>query len=128
MASEQSVRANEILLQCQLGHLAGRLGEKADWAQRLSPGEQQRLAFGRILLNKPEAVFLDEATSAMDEGLEEAMYRLLREQLPDTAVISVGHRSTLKPFHRFELILLGEGKWKLEESCSSSYLLPDNHY
>jgi len=115
MAAEQNEHANETLIHCQLGHLAGRLDEYADWAQRLSPGEQQRLAFGRILLNKPAAVFLDEATSAMDEGLEEAMYRLLREQLPDTVVVSVGHRSTLKLFHRFELILFGDGKWELKD-------------
>jgi len=115
IAAEQNDRVNKILMQCQLGHLAERLDEVADWAQKLSPGEQQRLAFGRILINKPDAVFLDEATSAMDEGLEEAMYRLLREQLPDTVVVSVGHRSTLKPFHRFELVLLGNGKWKLKD-------------
>jgi len=50
----------------------------------------------------------------MDEGLEESMYRLLRMQLPDTVIVSVGHRSSLKPFHRFELLLLSEGKWDLK--------------
>ncbi len=114
MAAEKNDCENEILIQCQLGHLVKRLDEEADWSQRLSPGEQQRLAIGRILLNKPDAVFLDEATSAMDEGLEESMYRLLRMQLPDTVIVSVGHRSTLKPFHRFELLLLSEGKWDLK--------------
>ena len=114
MAAEENDRADEILRQCQLGHLAGRLDEEANWSQRLSPGEQQRLAFGRTLLNKPIAVFLDEATAAMDEGLEEAMYRLLRSQLPETVVVSVGHRSTLKPLHRFELFLSGQGKWQLK--------------
>ena len=115
MLAEQNDRASRVLIQCQLSHLVDMLDEEGDWAQRLSPGEQQRLAFGRILLNEPAAVFLDEATSAMDEELENAMYQLLRKQLPDTVVVSVGHRSTLKPLHRFELILLGEGKWKLEE-------------
>jgi len=93
--------------------LSDRLDDDADWSQILSLGEQQRLAFGRVLLNRPEAVFLDEATSAMDEGLEDAMYRLLRQQLPDTVLVSVGHRSTLKPFHRFELVLHGDGAWEV---------------
>lgn len=128
MVAGQDDRAHEVLVQCQLGHLAGQLDEDADWAQRLSPGEQQRLAFGRILLNKPEAVFLDEATSAMDEGLEEAMYRLLREQLPNTVVVSVGHRSSLKPFHRFELFLLGEGKWRLDDGCQQNDHPDQRHY
>lgn len=113
MAAEQGDRAGDVLIQSHLGHLVARLDEEADWGQRLSLGEQQRLAFGRILLNHPAAVFLDEATSAMDEGLEEAMYRMLRSQLPDTALVSIGHRSTLKPFHEIELELLGDGRWTL---------------
>ena len=80
-----------------LAHLVDRLDEVQDWAKVLSPGEQQRVAFARILLTKPKAVFLDEATSAMDEGLELAMYQLLRSELPDTVVVSVSHRSTVEP-------------------------------
>src|SRR3546814_18966038 len=79
----------------QLGHLTARLDQVDDWGRILSLGEQQRLAFGRLLLAAPQAAFLDEATSAMDEGLEDAMYRLVREHLPDTVLISVGHRSPL---------------------------------
>src|SRR3546814_1319657 len=63
-----------------------------DWGRILSLGEQQRLAFGRLLLAAPQAAFLDEATSAMDEGLEDAMYRLVREHLPDT-VLQIGRAS-----------------------------------
>ena len=105
----------EILQRCQLGHLVKALDEEDDWSRRLSLGEQQRLAVGRVLLNRPRIVFLDEASSAMDEGLEHAMYELLRESLPETIMVSVGHRSTLVEFHTRELELLGGGRWQLRE-------------
>jgi putative ATP-binding cassette transporter len=105
--------AADVLQQCQLGHLASRLDETADWSSILSLGEQQRLAIGRALLGQPQVVFLDEASSAMDEGLEHAMYRLLRQALPKAILVSVGHRSSLLEFHTQELTLLGEGKWRL---------------
>ena len=105
-------RAAAVLQQCQLGHLLARLDEDADWSGMLSLGEQQRLAIGRVLLNRPEIVFLDEASSAMDEGLEHAMYRLLRESLPAAIFVSVGHRSSLLEFHTHELELLGDGRWR----------------
>jgi putative ATP-binding cassette transporter len=98
----------------QLGHLQDKLDRRDDWGRILSLGEQQRLAFGRLLLAQPSAAFLDEATSAMDEGLEDAMYRLLRERLPATRIVSVGHRSTLRRYHGEELILQGSGAWALE--------------
>ncbi len=106
--------AASVLQQCHLGHLAPRLDETADWGSILSLGEQQRLAIGRALLSQPQVVFLDEASSAMDEGLEHAMYRLLREVLPRSILVSVGHRSSLLEFHTQELTLLGEGKWRLD--------------
>ncbi|MCS6765128.1 MAG: ABC transporter ATP-binding protein/permease [Candidatus Protistobacter heckmanni] len=105
-------RARQALLDVQLGHLAERLDETADWTRILSGGEQQRLAFGRLLLAKPDAAFLDEATSAMDEGMEDAMYRLMTERLPGSVLVSVGHRSTLLKHHAMELDLLGQGKWE----------------
>lgn len=83
-----------------------------DWSRILSLGEQQRLAFARILLVKPDWVFLDEATSALDEPREQEMYRLLRQELPETAIISVGHRSTLFANHKIELHLAGDGSWQ----------------
>jgi putative ATP-binding cassette transporter len=104
--------AREVLRAVQLGHLADRLDDDADWGRTLSPGEQQRLGFGRILLRKPSVVFLDEATSALDEGMEHAMYELLRERLPECTVVSVGHRSTLEALHTQQLALLGEGRWE----------------
>ncbi len=107
-------RAAAMLRQVQLPHLADRLDdEDVDWARRLSPGEQQRLGFARVLLARPRVVFLDEATSALDEGLEQALYTTLRDELPDTVVVSVGHRSTLQRFHAERLELLGEGRWRV---------------
>jgi putative ATP-binding cassette transporter len=94
-----------------LSHLVDRLDEVQDWAKVLSPGEQQRIAFARILLTKPKVVFLDESTSALDEGLEFVLYQLVRSELPDTIVVSVSHRSTVEQHHTHELKLLGEGEW-----------------
>lgn len=112
--TSNAAAAEEVLRACHLEHLIPRLDEDADWSRILSLGEQQRLSFGRALLAKPDAVFLDEATSAMDEELEGAMYKLLRERLPETVVVSVGHRSTLKAFHGQELVLQGGGHWDVE--------------
>lgn len=97
-----------------LGHLGTRLDEGQDWAKVLSPGEQQRIAFARVLLTEPKAVFLDEATSAVDEGQEYALYRLLRSRLPDCIVVSVTHRSTVEQHHQHHLRLLGGGAWEID--------------
>jgi putative ATP-binding cassette transporter len=82
-----------------LPELVERLDEEANWAQRLSIGEQQRLAFARVLLARPEIVFLDEATSALDEAAEISLYRLLREAPWRPTIVSVGHHGTLRRFH-----------------------------
>lgn len=102
----------EILKQVSLGHLQDRLDREQDWTRILSLGEQQRLAFARLLLHKPTVAFLDEATASMDEGLEDTMYRLLKERLPSTTIISVGHRSTLQAFHQQQLVILDNSKWQ----------------
>jgi putative ATP-binding cassette transporter len=88
-----------------LTEIAGRLDEEASWALQLSPGEQQRLAFARALIQKPGWLFLDEATAALDEATEERLYRLVREQLPRTMVFSIGHRASLDPFHARRLMV-----------------------
>ena len=107
-------KAAQIMQQVQLGHLAEKLTQEYVWTRVLSLGEQQRLSFARVLMHKPLAAFLAEATASMDEGLEDAMYRLLREELPQTAIISVGHRSTLQTHHQHHLLINPEDQsWQL---------------
>jgi putative ATP-binding cassette transporter len=105
--------ARQVLVQVQLGQLADQLDVVQDWSQVLSPGEQQRLAFGRALVNQPAIVFLDEATSATDGGLEHSLYRLLRAELPRAMLVSVGHRETLTAFHDRTLTLSPDGSWQV---------------
>ena len=90
----------EALIDARLPLLADRIDEEDAWSQRLSGGEQQRLAVARALLAKPDWLFLDEATAALDEELEEEIYRILAERLPHTTIVSIGHRSTLLQFHK----------------------------
>jgi putative ATP-binding cassette transporter len=92
-----------------LPELAGRLDESSHWTLQLSPGEQQRIAFARALVQKPDWLFLDEATSAVDEPTEARLYRLVRDRLPRTTLFSVGHRSTLRPFHDRQLCVQPDG-------------------
>jgi putative ATP-binding cassette transporter len=92
-----------------LRHLAWRLDEVGHWALQLSPGEQQRIAFARALVQKPDWLFLDEATSAVDETTEARLYRLVRERLAGTTVFSVGHRATLRAFHSRQLLVRSNG-------------------
>ncbi len=89
----------EVLHAVGLPQLSDRLDEEANWAQRLSMGEQQRLAFARVLLARPEIVFLDEATSALDEAAEMSLYRLLREAPWRPTVVSIGHHGALHRLH-----------------------------
>ena len=105
-----------------LPELATRLDETAHWAQALSPGEQQRIAFARALVQKPDWLFLDEATSAVDEETEARLYSLLRERLPRTTVVSVGHRSTLRAFHARRLTVTpnGAGPARVEEAAPAA--------
>jgi putative ATP-binding cassette transporter len=95
----------EVLETCMLGHLVPRLGEQANWSLVLSGGEQQRVAFARALLYHPNWLFLDEASSALDEPTERRMYELLAERLPGAAVISVAHRPTVAAFHKRQLTI-----------------------
>ena len=83
----------------KLGHLTDRLDEVDLWGQRLSGGEQQRLAVARALLAKPDWLFLDEATASLDEKLEGEIYEVIRRELPATSIVSIGHRSTLREMH-----------------------------
>jgi vitamin B12/bleomycin/antimicrobial peptide transport system ATP-binding/permease protein len=85
---------------CRLPHLMDKLDDVDNWSQRLSPGEQQRVAFVRVLLARPEVVFLDEATSALDPATEEALYELVLQELPDAAIISIAHREVVAKYHQ----------------------------
>jgi putative ATP-binding cassette transporter len=103
-----------VLVKVGLEKFVTRLDEVDDWSRILSLGEQQRLAFARVLLQKPDWVFLDEATSALDEPREAEVYELLKKELPQMGVVSVGHRSTLYAQHEQELKLAGDGNWQLQ--------------
>ncbi len=96
----------EVLDAVGLGHLAGQLDEADAWAQRLSGGEQQRLAIGRALLVKPDWLFLDEATASLDPAAEAALYRLLRARLPATTVVSIAHSPAVAAFHDRHVVLV----------------------
>lgn len=96
---------NQILSKVGLSQLTHRLDEIADWHSLLSPGQLQRIGFVRVLLSRPEVIFLDEASSALDEGNERQMYTLLATELKDAIIVSIGHRSSLEAFHNKELIL-----------------------
>lgn len=95
----------EALRAARLEPFVARLDEENHWSQRLSGGEQQRVAIARALLARPDWLFLDEATSALDEKLEGDIYRALRERLPKSAIISIGHRSTLLDYHDRHLVM-----------------------
>lgn len=85
---------------CRLPQLRDQLDVAANWAKRLSPGEQQRLAFARVFLTRPQVVFLDEASSAMDGETEEVLYGLLQEELPKATIVSIAHRETVARYHQ----------------------------
>ncbi|TAK73294.1 MAG: ABC transporter ATP-binding protein/permease [Gammaproteobacteria bacterium] len=96
---EFETQLEEVLRECHLENLIPRLQETASWSEQLSPGEQQRVAFARVLLHQPDWVFLDETTSMLDLANEEHLYRLLKSKLPHCSIISVGHRPSLDAYH-----------------------------
>ena len=93
-------RLKQALTAARMAEFADLLDEESNWSQRLSGGEQQRLAIARAILAKPDWLFLDEATAALDEANELAIYQALASELPDTTIVSIGHRSTLAAFHK----------------------------
>jgi putative ATP-binding cassette transporter len=95
----------DMLHRVGLDHLRDRLDETERWDHILSGGEQQRVAFARVLVHKPAWIFMDEATSALDEAGQENVMKLLIEELPETSVVSIGHRPGLEVFHTRELTL-----------------------
>lgn len=108
----------ELLEQVNLADLAERSGgldAELDWEKTLSMGEQQRLAFARLLLTRPRYAILDEATSALDLANERRLYQLLMAS--ETTLISVGHRSTILPYHQQVLELCGDGQWRAHSAA-----------
>jgi putative ATP-binding cassette transporter len=104
----------QLLERVNLGVLiarAGGLDAERDWPKLLSIGEQQRLAFARVLLAEPRYALLDEATSALDAANEERLYRELARL--HTTPVSVSHRPSLLAYHRQVLELNGEGRWRV---------------
>jgi putative ATP-binding cassette transporter len=112
----------EILEQVHLPHLVERVGgldAVHDWEKLLSVGEQQRLAFGRVLVHEPSIVILDEATSALDSGNEAALYGRLRDS--GTTLISIAHRAAVLRHHTHVLRLMGEGAWEMHEASGYQF-------
>jgi vitamin B12/bleomycin/antimicrobial peptide transport system ATP-binding/permease protein len=109
---------DEVIDAVGLSELRDELDVTAYWADKLSGGEQQRLSIARALLQKPDWLFLDEATSALDEPAESELYRLLLTRLPNAAIVSIGHRSSLIQFHDrfFELSPEASGRHSLAEA------------
>lgn len=124
--SEEKAFADDMLIEALtragLGHLAGRLDEHDNWSHVLSGGEKQRVAVVRAILRKPVWLLLDEATSAMDEDSEADIYRLLREALPGTTIVSIGHRSSLAALHDRRLALVKDDKGtRMEEAPLAAF-------
>jgi putative ATP-binding cassette transporter len=99
-------RLRDTLHKVGLDHLRERLDETERWDLILSGGEQQRVAFARTLVHRPDWIFMDEATSALDEAGQEMVMKLLIEELPETSIVSIGHRPGLEAFHTRELALV----------------------
>jgi putative ATP-binding cassette transporter len=113
---------SEILAKVHLPHLADRVGgldAVHDWGKLLSAGEQQRLAFGRVLVHEPKIAILDEATSALDSSNEASLYGRLRES--GTTLISIAHRAAVLRHHTHVLKLTGDGGWELHEANSYDF-------
>jgi vitamin B12/bleomycin/antimicrobial peptide transport system ATP-binding/permease protein len=110
----------KILDEVQLRHLAedGGLDRTQDWEKLLSGGEQQRLAFARLLVHAPRLAILDEATSALDDANQKRLYQRLAER--GTTLISIAHRAAVAGFHRHVLKLTGGGRWTLAKTPKQS--------
>jgi len=119
---------DEVLDAVGLPAFRDQLDKTAYWTDKLSGGEKQRLSIARALLQKPQWLFLDEATSALDEDSEAVLYQLLLERLPETAIVSIGHRSSLVQFHGrfFRLVPMGEGLHRLSEADKAPSLFSED--
>ncbi len=117
-----SAKVAELIAAVGLPALATRIEEEAHWNRMLSLGEQQRLGIARAILLAPDFLFLDEATASLDEAAEAAVYKLLEQRLPDTTLVSIGHRSTLAAFHlrRFSVSRDGDRFWLRDSAAKAA--------
>lgn len=104
---DDSIRG--VLADVGLGSALGRLDETQNWSLQLSGGEQQRLAIARALLHRPDWLFLDEATAALDEASEQRLYGLLEQRLSRSTIVSIAHRPTVAAFHRRRFSVVPDG-------------------
>jgi putative ATP-binding cassette transporter len=107
--SYDAAQLRELLNAVGLSALADRLDEEAHWSRMLSLGEQQRIGIARAILHAPDFLLLDEATASLDEPSEAALYDLLGSKLPQTTIVSIGHRSTLEAFHQRHVAVVSDG-------------------
>jgi putative ATP-binding cassette transporter len=115
MGPELEKQIKKVLHDCHLDIFIPRLNEIATWSEQLSPGEQQRIGFARVLLYQPDWVFLDESTSMLDLGNETHLYQLLHEQLPHCSIVSIGHHPSVDVFHKH---LIKMEKYRLQSQIS----------
>jgi putative ATP-binding cassette transporter len=97
--SFEEEKIDEVLSRCRLQKFKSKLNEVKNWKHDLSLGEQQLISFARLFLYQPDLIFLDEATSSLDEQIESHLYESLIKDLPHATLISVAHRSRLREFH-----------------------------
>lgn len=116
--SDEELR--QALIDARLPELTKRLEEDANWAMQLSGGEQQRVGFARAFLYRPEWLFMDEATSALEEETEQALYALIRERLPQVTLVSVAHRVGVAGFHQRRLTIEPETRSVLDSSLRAA--------
>jgi len=119
LSDEQLLEILDQVYLPQLSERVGGLSAVRDWEKLLSVGEQQRIAFARILVHAPSIVILDEATSALDSANESALYALLRES--GVTLISIAHRPAVLQYHTHVLQLLSDGAWKLHEASAYQF-------
>jgi putative ATP-binding cassette transporter len=89
-----------------LGEFIPQLGDEERWDRLMSLGQQQRLAFARLLVHKPKWIFLDEATSALDDDNQDKVMSIFKEELAGSTVLSIGHRKGLTQYHTRTLQLI----------------------
>lgn len=114
----------EALRLCKLSALESHINIEADWSKLLSLGELQRLSIARVIVHRPQWVFLDETTACIDEATEAAIYQMLKEQLPSTSLITIGHRDTLRTYHNRILKLDSTNTWHSLEPRNSKIHYP----